>query len=322
MGDDDDSDHSDPPADAGVPSEAPRSSSRWRIDTRHPAGGKGGGELFRNGNRAVAPPRAAQPDRQVRPPLGPVSGQQLDEQVERALEEPRIARVGRDVGRDGLAPPRQRAQCRDPVRVRQEADVEHHVEPARQAPLVAERLHRQRQLAAPRRERALHVGLQLVHGQGGRVDHDVGAIPERPEHFALLRDSGLDVARRREGDGVAASRRTARPAARARSRGKARARPAAGSRSSRSARSSAASTLKSRLRTSTPSASGRSPAPSTSRSTSESGMLSTTSKPASSSARIAVVRPAPDGPVTSTTSVRSARPPSVIAPAHAASRHR
>ena len=62
------------------------------------------------------------------------------------------------------------------------------------------------------------------------------------------------------------------------------------------------STEKSRFRTSMPMAMGGScPGPSNARSKRLSGMLSIVSKPTSSSALIAVVRPAPDAPVTITT---------------------
>src|SRR5215213_2008833 len=83
---------------------------------------------------------------------------------------------------------RERAQLRDEVRVRQEANVEEHIEAARQPVPEAERRddHVQIVCAALFTEAVLDHVAQSVHGQLRRVDDHVGEVSDFREQLALL----------------------------------------------------------------------------------------------------------------------------------------
>jgi hypothetical protein len=153
-----------------------------------------------------------------------------------------------------------------------------------------------------RGEQAGHLVAQVVGREIRRVDQDRGAAaaagPAGPAP-ARCRWRGR---RRAPADGGGGFRNSAAAALRHRSRDTANPPPAPGEAARRSYSATSLLAEKSRLRASVPSASDRSGGgPSSRRGSRLRGRLSIASKPRSSSALIAVVRPAPDGPVTNTT---------------------
>src|SRR5215207_7498170 len=155
-----------------------------------------GGVVLRDHDRAVAAARAADRDDEVRLALGDVLRQQVLEQRQHAVLEVLQPPVAPDVADDPPVEAGQRAQVRLPVRVGEEADVEHEVRVARRPVLVAERAERDRELA--RLGRREHLGRDLApqrrRAQARRVDDGVSAVADLREQVALAPDAVGDVA--------------------------------------------------------------------------------------------------------------------------------
>ena len=133
-------------------------------------------DLLSDHDAAMAAAGAADPDRQVRLALAPVRREQQREQAVELVEE--LGGVGlaeHVVAHLGVGPG-ERAQLLDPVRVREEAAVEHEVDVERQAVLVAERHDRRLQEVVDRalREELPEPVAQLVDVGVAGVDDEVG----------------------------------------------------------------------------------------------------------------------------------------------------
>ena len=197
------------------------------------------------------------------------------------LEEFGKARVGarHSASTAGSRPSRSRkagSQCG----IAQEPAVKDHVHPARHAALVAEGLHATPPAApaAPASNQRADFGLQVVRRHVGGVDQVVGAHADRGQQVDLALDPLRRASRRGPAGGGGGFRNSGGSVRPARSPDTAPRASTRGSRVSRSISSIRAVALKSRLRTSRPSAIGRpSGGPSISRGTSDRGRLSITS---------------------------------------------
>ena len=154
MSDNNDSDHAIPtprpeatlagrPLQVAVPNRhlppVRRKRFRQRLDQRH---------------RAMLAAGAAEAEAEVALALRPIGRQQELQEIDQPRVERRVGRIGLDEGPHRRIAPVARAQRRIPVRVLQEPHVDHHVDAARHAALVGERLQRHREAAArppPRR---------------------------------------------------------------------------------------------------------------------------------------------------------------------------
>ncbi len=186
-------DHRDALARIDRPSGAPFSHGR------RPDGGPGrrsrapraARELLGHDDAAVLTAGAADPDRQVRLALLLERGEQQREEPVELFEEEAGLGLREHVLAHGLVDARERTQRFDPVRVRQEAAVEHEVDVEREAVLVAER-HDARLQPDARGvvgEARTQPFAQLVDVDVRRVDDDVGFAPQLLEQLALVRDA-------------------------------------------------------------------------------------------------------------------------------------
>ena len=177
-----------------------RPRSRWDTDTSCPARpgypGDPGGELLGDGDRAVLAAGAADGDRDVALALALEPGQRRVEQRQVGVEERRRGRLPEHVLPHRRVEAAHRAQLGHPVRVRQEPAVGDQVGVDREPVLEPERDDVQPQpghrVAA---EVPVHPVPQLVHVQGGGVEHDVGVAADRAQQLALGRDPVQDRAR-------------------------------------------------------------------------------------------------------------------------------
>ncbi len=146
----------------------------------------------------MAPAGTADGDRQMRLALGDVLGDQEVQQRPEPLVEGLELAVARHVLDDLRIEARQRPQLGFPVRVGQEAHVEHDVAVARQPVLVAERRQRHRELGAPlaRQELVRDAAAQRGCRDPARVEHEIGAFPDVLQRVALGRDALGDRPRR------------------------------------------------------------------------------------------------------------------------------
>src|SRR3954451_8443202 len=134
---------------------------------------------------------AADADREVRLALADVRGEQQREQVAQLVEERVRLRLRHHVLADRGVGAALRSQVLDPVRVRQEAAVEHEVDVERQAVLVAERHDAglERGGAVALAEAGAEAVAQLVDVEVAGVDDEVGAPLELVEQLALRGDA-------------------------------------------------------------------------------------------------------------------------------------
>ena len=145
--DDNDSDHAVPTPTAAASSVA-RSSSRCRIDTCQPSAASVFASASTTATDRCRPPVQPTAEAEVALPLRPVGREQEADEIGEPRVERRIGRVGLDEGAHRRVAPVERPKLRLPVRVLQEAHVDHHVGAARHAALVGEGLQRHRQPAA------------------------------------------------------------------------------------------------------------------------------------------------------------------------------
>src|SRR5512140_387301 len=164
------------------------------VTVRDPNGVPESGQVAREAlghvDGAVAPPRAADPDREVRAVLAPVIREtESQESVELTVEGLGLL-AGFDESRHLRLPAREGPETRVEVRVREEADVEAQVERGRQAVLEPEGNERNRQDAGVSglAEVLRDGGAKLVDGHDGRVDHEVRAGLDVGEEPPLVRD--------------------------------------------------------------------------------------------------------------------------------------
>ena len=148
-------------------------------------------ELFGDDHRPMATAGAAERDAQVRLALAHERRhEQLEQRVEPSQELLRL-RLAEDVVAHCLIAARERAKVVDPMRVREEAAVEHHVDVEREAVLVAERHHAHLQPGVERvaGEQLDDPGPQLVDVEIAGVDDDVGLLLQRLQHPAFALDA-------------------------------------------------------------------------------------------------------------------------------------
>ena len=288
-----------------LPSEAAspvaRSRSRWRIDTCHPSPASVFASASTSATERCRPPVQPSAEAEIALPLRLIGRQQERQQIHQPRVERRIGRIGLDEGPDRRVAPVARPQRRIPVRVLQETHVDHHVRPraARRAcrrttaaSPPARRAPPPRRTAAPSRRAARAASSPRVsistsaRSRSGASSASSRSMPiaRRLVRAERMPPPGLAVAphqRRRVAVEIDQHRR---PPGRRLDLG--RAPPAAGRPRTRGC----AGRCRSRP--------GARPAPpANSRGRKLSGRLSIASKPRSSSAPIAVERPAPAGPL-------------------------
>src|SRR5438874_3397252 len=159
--------------------------ARSEAARRHPLG-----QLLSDDHRAVTSTRAPDRDREVRLALLHECRQQEPEELVELGEERVALGLPEDIGAHVVVEPGLRSQRVDPVRVRQEARVEHEVDVEREAVLVAERDDRRLQAGpslAP--EQVEQPVAQLVDVELGGVDDHVGLGLDRLEELPLALDA-------------------------------------------------------------------------------------------------------------------------------------
>src|SRR5918996_2230258 len=158
-----------------------------------------GADLLRQRDGAMSPPGAADRHSQVMTSLALVAGEQDGEQVLDPSQHVMCLLVAHDVVLDRFIQAGQRSELIDPVRIRKKPDVEHEVCVQGQPELVAERDHGR--LETLRRVVAVEIRSetrsQFAHRDLGRIDDEVGSVPEAAHELPLPLNAGHEAIRER-----------------------------------------------------------------------------------------------------------------------------